>query len=197
MFYATLIAASLASPMSPTVISECDRVASHPDDPDRVAPGLEREQIDLVSAEKTCRKAVEMAPENARSNYHLGRVLFYGGKQSEAMPYLEKAAAIGYRQAIFIVGYSLASDPSNTANMCRSQNLFRRGVGLDHPWSGYHLVEKKINGAYDNCPDPVSKAELRRALDLAVGSITVEASDGRVEALQARAATYLDSNGKE
>lgn len=191
MGFAIMVAASLATPMPIPVILECDKLASHPDDPDRTVPGLEREEMNLPAAEKACRKAVAEAPESARSNYHLGRALYYQDKRREALPYLERAAAIGYRQSIFVLGYALTFGGDIPKDMCRAQELFRRGVGLDHPWSGYHLVDKQVSGAFKDCPNPVSKAELRRALDLALGSITLTASEGRVEKLQARAEAYL------
>lgn len=182
-----------AAPVQPPldVVYECDRLATHPDDPDRVARGLEREEMNLPVAEATCRKAVAEVPGSARANYHLARALYYQGKQAESLPYLEKSAAIGYRQAIFVLGYALTFGGDIPKDMCRAKELWRRGIGLDHPWSGFHLVDKQIGGGFNGCSDPVSKAEVQRAMKLAFEKITLEASVGRVEKLKTRADAYL------
>ena len=181
-----LLAAAALSAASLT--TSCDLAASHPSDPDRAAPGLESAQIDLKVAEATCRTAHAAAPEHARTAYHLGRLIYYQGRRAEALPFLERAADGGYRQGIFVLGYLLSlGEPGVTKDVCRAQELWRRGAGLDHPWSGYHLVEKQLAGAFAACPRQVSPAESARFLDLAQRRITVAESAGRVEALTARA----------
>lgn len=180
-----------ASPAPVDFVYECDKLASHPDDPDRVTRGLEREEMNLPVAEAACRKAVAAVPGSARANYHLGRALYYQGKQAESLPYLERSAAIGYRQAIFVLGYALTFGGDIPKDMCRTKELWRRGVGLDHPWSGYYLADKQISGGFESCPQPVSKDEVRRAMKLAYDWITLGASVGRVEKLKARVDAYL------
>lgn len=191
---ASLFAAALMLQTTPPpvdVVYECDRQATHPDDPDGVARGLEREEMNLPVAEAACRKAVAEVPGSARANYHLGRALYYQGKQAEALPYLERASAIGYRQATFVLGYALTFGGAIPKDMCRAKELWRRGIGLDHPWSGFHLADKQISGGFEGCADPVSKPELQRAMKLAYDSITLGASVGRVEKLKARVDAYL------
>lgn len=168
-------------------ITRCDLAASHPDDPDRRAPGLERDAVDLKAAEAACRAAVAEAPEHARSAYHLGRVLFYQGRRAEAVPLLERSAAAGYRQSLFVLGFVLTLDPAR-ADWCRAQALWRQAVGLEHPWSGYHLVEKHLDGRFAGCAGQVSPAELRRFMGVAADGISTAGSAGRVERLAARLA---------
>lgn len=193
MGVALLAAAFLlqASPIPVDVIYECDRLASHPDDPDRVARGLETEEMNLPVAEAACRKAVQEVPGSARANYQLGRALYYQGKHAESLPYLERAAAGGYRQSIFVLGFVKTFGGAIPKDICRTQQLWRQGVGLDHPWSGFHLADKQMAGAFAGCPQPVSKDEVRRGVQLAMDKITITASAGRVEKLKARADAYL------
>jgi hypothetical protein len=71
----------------------CDLLASHPDDPNRVAPGRERTEIakDFPGAIAACRSAVERDPGNPRLQYQLARVLGYSGQGKLAMPHRAKA----------------------------------------------------------------------------------------------------------
>lgn len=185
---ATLLSAG-AFPSSPVI--ECDKLASHSADPDRAAPGLEQAEMDLVAGEAACRLAVEAAPENARSQYQLGRTIFYQGRQKEAMPYLEKAAEIGYRQSIFVLAFVHTLGGAIPRDFCKAQSLWRRSAGLDHPWSGYHLVNSQLNGDFKQCKSQVSDTEMARFMGLATDRITVASSSGRVEKLSADLDAYL------
>ena len=164
----------------------CDRLATHPDDPDRVTAGLENDEIDLPAAEKACRAAVMENPRHARSQYLLGRALFYQGKTEEGIAALKIASDIGYRQAVFVLGYVLSGDIRKPGDDCQAGELWLRSAGLDHPWSGFHLVDKTIAGRFANCRFKLSAAELERYMRLAEDNITLTSSAGRVEALRAR-----------
>ncbi len=94
----------LAGGQTHAEVTPCDEMASHPEDPDRVIPGIERADIDFAAAEAACRKTVQDDPENARSAYQLGRVLFYQGKSEEGISYVKQASDAGYRQAMFVLG---------------------------------------------------------------------------------------------
>ncbi len=170
------------------LIARCDTLASHPSDPDRVTLGVETADVDLKPAETACRLAHEAAPDHARTAYHLGRVIHYQKRYAEAVPLLEQSAATGYRQAIFVLGFILSLDePGVPKDICRTQALWRRSAALEHPWSGYYLVDGQLSGAFAKCPGQVTDAERARYLDLARTGITVAASAGRVEALAAKA----------
>lgn len=195
-FYRERLVASLKAQLSQRAdldaVMACHRAASHPDDPDRIAPGLEREEIDLPAAIEACERAFAHAPLDGRVNYHLGRVLYYDGRPDDSLPYLARAAAAGYRQAIFVLGYVRAVDARLGTDLCRAGSMWQAGVDLGHPWSGYHLAEKALDGAFADCDAGVSDARLEEAMCLARRDITAKASGGRVEALYAR---YLEQSG--
>lgn len=167
-------------------IAACHKAASHPDDPDRTAPGLEREEIDLPAAITACQKAHALAPLDARVSYHLGRVLYYNGQIAEALPYLTWSAEAGYRQAIFVLAYVRSFDEVAGKDICRSGTLWQTALSRGHPWSGYHLAEKAMEGAFGACNYTVSDRGITDAMCFARQNITPEASDGRVEALYER-----------
>lgn len=168
------------------LIDECDRAAAHPADPDRVAPGLEKKQINLPAAEAICRKAHEAAPDHARTAYTLGRTIYYQDRRAEALPYLEMAAARGYRQAVFVLGYVLTLGGGIEPDFCRAQSLWRQAAALDHPWSNFHLIEKQLDGKFAACKSQLTKAEMAAMSRFMQDNITIGASYGRVEALVKR-----------
>jgi tetratricopeptide (TPR) repeat protein len=180
-----------ASAPSAAAITECDRLATHPADPDKPLPGLEREAIDLQKAEAACRAAVADDPYHARSHYQLGRVLFYQKKTAEAMPHLERASALGYRQAVFVLGYVYVLGQAVPQDSCRTAKLWRQSGGLEHPWTGYYLVEYYLNGAFKDCKLTLSNAELERYLAQSQSTLTVSASEGRVEKLAERVRQHI------
>lgn len=163
----------------------CDRLATHPDDPDRNTAGLEREEIDFAAAEKACRAEIAADSRRARSQYHLARVLYYSGKVDESLPHLVLASDAGYRQAIFVLGYILAEGNAKHDD-CRAGQLWLRGVALEHPWSGVHLVDKALAGRFAKCDFDLGRDDLERALRLAEDRVTLTASAGRIERIRAR-----------
>ena len=89
------LVALLGMPAAQAEITDCDRVAAHPSDPDKVLPGFSRAQIDLPKAIEICRRVLAEQPQHARTAFTLGRVLFYSQRTAESLPYLEQAAAAG------------------------------------------------------------------------------------------------------
>ncbi|MEM9531205.1 MAG: tetratricopeptide repeat protein [Pseudomonadota bacterium] len=118
-------------------ITDCDRQASHPSDPEAVVPGVTSAQMDKDSAIAVCQEAVAGAPDHPRLNYQLGRALTYAGRFDEAHPYLKKAAWAGYPQALFVLGYvevtgvdGYEGDPCLGGYLIRRSALAGRFAGL-------------------------------------------------------------------
>ena len=63
--------------------SDCDVLAAHPSDPDKIADGVGGDVM-LVPAVAACKDAVSKDPNNRRLRYQLGRVLFYSGQTQDA-----------------------------------------------------------------------------------------------------------------
>jgi hypothetical protein len=116
--------------------TDCDRLAAHPADPERVTPGVEP-VADLAAAIAACRTALVHDPANPRLNYQLARVLTYSGAGSEALPHLERAVAAQYPQALFVTGFVLldgmagiAADPCRAGALIHESAVHGRLAGL-------------------------------------------------------------------
>lgn len=150
-FVAMLLAASLPLPLiaaepasmkfDPTPYSQkvtgCDRLASHPEDPFKVSPGIGSAEVDTVAAIAACRAVLAKDPGNPRIQYQLARSLAYAGQGEEALPLLEKAAELKYPQALFVTGYlyldgilKAPKKPCRAAELIREAGVYGRMAGL-------------------------------------------------------------------
>lgn len=167
-------------------INACDRVASHPSDPDKVLPGFSRKDIDLPRAEATCRAQLKLEPLSARTTFHLGRVLYYQGKGKEALPWLEKSAAMGYRQALFVTGFVLFDGGQLPHDDCHTLDLWQKALALEHPWTGAYLVDAYLDGRFDKCGLKLSDEQMQRYAALTTSHIPYGESEGRMEKVSRR-----------
>ncbi len=188
-FAVSLLAAALPASAA---VTECDRHAGHGSDPDRVVAGVSRSEMDFEAAEKACRQAVADNPGHARSNYQLGRVLYYMGRGKESLPYLHKAAEVGYPQAIFVLGYIQTIDDQVSKDYCAAAELWQRSAALDHPWTGIFMVKEYLEGNFTECGIELSDADLQRLAKLGMDHISYTESEGRVEAVQALLEKHLE-----
>lgn len=149
-------------------VTECDRLASHPDDPYHVAPGMQRKDIDLPAAIAACQQAVEKDPTNPRLNYQLARVYGYSGMGEKAIPYRAAAVDADYPQSLFVVGYlhllGLNKQPQDT---CRAAELIRRAARQGRLAGQVGFVRWSLNGTFDGCDVEQDPAEMLGFLEAA------------------------------
>ncbi len=164
-------------------VTDCDRIAAHPADPDKVLPGFEGKNIDLPKAESVCRAVIAEDDRRARAHYLLGRVLFYQKKTPAAILELERAATLGYRQAIFVLGFVYYDGTQAPRNDCRAAQLWQQSIALEHPWTGFYLTDGYLDGRFKACGLKLSDADLERYYQLVVSKIPYGESEGRLELL--------------
>jgi hypothetical protein len=148
----------------------CDLLASHPDDPDRVAPGRERTEIarDFPGAIAACESAVARDPENPRLRYQLARVLGYSGQGRLAMPHREKAIAGRYPQALFVNGFLyLTGQNDNPKDPCRAGELMRESAIEGRLAGLVGFPRYAMQGTFKGCAVPQSSEEMLAFLDVA------------------------------
>jgi hypothetical protein len=137
-------------------VTECDRMAAHPSDPDRLTAGVSQADMRAAGfgrAIAACQAAVAADPGNPRLNYQLARSLGYAGRGDEAAPFREVAAGGDYPQALFVVGFVHLTGQGAPRDVCKAQRLIRRSAlaGRFAGLTGYpHWV---LAGAFNACPD--------------------------------------------
>lgn len=192
-----LLALALFLPNFASAVTPCDREAGHGLDPDGVVAGVSRSAMDFEAAEKACRQAVADYPAHARSNYQLGRVLYYAGKGKESLPFLQASADAGYPQALFVLGFIQTIEDQVPINYCAAAKLWTKSAALDHPWTGVYLPWEYLKGNFSDCNITLSDADMQRLEKVAVHNIPYIDSEGRIEAMQALLKEHLASNAKD
>lgn len=156
-----------ASAYSQTV-TECDRQASHPDDPNKVLPGKERAQMDLQAAISACRVDLAKDPGNPRLLYHLARALTYAGQTPEGLPLIEKSAALKYPQAIFVTGYLyLEGEYGAPKDACRAAALVHESAQYGRLAGQVGFAAWSLAGRFKGCDVPQDAAEMIAFLEAA------------------------------
>lgn len=136
-------------------VTECDRLAAHPEDPYAVAPGRTREQILAVSdrAITACERAVAADPRNPRLRYQLARVYGYSGQGEKSLPHRQAAVEAHYPQSLFVVGYLyLTGLNKNPKDVCRAGELIRESAQQGRLAGQVGFVRYALQGLFDQCP---------------------------------------------
>jgi TPR repeat protein len=156
---------------SETVPTECDRMTSNPEDPDRVAPGVERKDIDLARAIAVCEAQYATDPANVRSRYQLARVLFYAGQSERAVREMKAAADAGYRQAQFVYGALVSNRRDHApADICVAEHYWLMSARNGRQAARVSYVRHFLNGRFDSCKVQADQAEMKRFLDEAAAA---------------------------
>ena len=149
-------------------VTDCDRVAAHPDDPLRVARGVETREMDLPAAIAACRRDLAQDPNNPRLSYQLARAMTYAGQVKDALPYIESSAAQKYPQALFVTGYLYLSGAyQSPKDMCRAAELIYESAiyGRHAGQLGYPVYV--LDGSFAACKTPQDTATLRALVEQA------------------------------
>ena len=148
-------------------VTECDRLAANPNDPDRVAEGVSSSRVDVKAAIIACTKSLEADLENSRFAYQLGRVSFYAGNTPDALKFIGQAAKQGYRQAEFVMG-ALADNRREgvPADNCAVEDYWYRAATKGHLHARVAYVRHVTKGLFDNCTVQASNAELAELINV-------------------------------
>lgn len=151
-------------------VTECDRLAAHPSDPEKVAPGVERADMDFDQAIPACLAAVEADPGNPRLNYQLARAYGYSGRHAEGDGYRVKALEAGYPQSLFVVGYiRITGWDGAPAEPCYGGELVRRSALAGRMAGLVGFPHYALTGVFEDCEayPVVDAAEMRGFLKTA------------------------------
>ncbi len=109
----------------PTLGPICDSAAAAFYDPDRLAAGVPRVNINVDIAGPACSEDAAKSGHSARTDYQMGRVLFAKGDASGAKEHFEAALTRGYRTAQVDLG-DLLVEGATTADPNRAISLYEQ-----------------------------------------------------------------------
>lgn len=149
-------------------VTDCDRLASHPEDPDIVAPGVPGSKVDVPKAIAACTAAVERDPANLRQRYQLARVLAYGGDSRRATEEMKRAADGGYRQAQFVYGLFVERGrPDAPADICIAGHYWLEAARAGRQAARVIYARSVFRGRFATCAAQASTTEIGQLLDTA------------------------------
>jgi len=149
-------------------VTECDRLASHPEDPDRVSPAVETRDLQFERAIAACEADIAADPANARLHYLLGRLLFYANQNERAVQEVRTAADKGYRQAQFVFGAFINNRrPFAPTDICLVEQYWLKSARAGRQAARLSYVRHAVKGKFAGCRIQASKADMQALLDAA------------------------------
>lgn len=153
-------------------VTECDRLAANPPDPDRVTEGVPRSKVNVKAAITACARALTTDPETARFAYQLGRVHYYNGDVANALRYIGQAAGQGYRQAEFVMGALVDNRREGVSfDICEVEDYWFRAATKGHLHARVAYVRHVTKNRFTQCAIQATNEELVTMIDIrATGS---------------------------
>lgn len=149
-------------------IADCDRLAAHPEDPQRVTEGVSQTKIDFPKAVDSCERAVNQAPENARVRYQLARVLFYTNQNERAVKEMQRSADDGHIQSQYIFGTFVARGrPFAPRDICIAERYWRKAANARRQAARVQYVRYFLKGRFAGCAEVAGESELMSFVDSA------------------------------
>ncbi len=161
------------------LVTECDRLATHPLDPDKLTPGVATSQVDRFAAIAACREAVAADPGNPRLINNLGRVLFYRGRDlgldgagrkfaEEGRRYIMESADMGYTQAMHVAGLLYQGDEAGPQDICKTKAYWRAAAAFGRYSTVISLARLAMRDGFAGCRGgEISPQDIKGYLDVA------------------------------
>jgi TPR repeat protein len=113
------------------VQTECDRLAAHPWDPNRIGKGVPWNELNASLAISACKTALSSDPDNPRYRFQYGRALHKAGEYAEAIEQYRRAAKQGYGAAQGSLGMLYAFGKGVKRNDATAVEWLRKAAILD------------------------------------------------------------------
>ncbi len=155
-----------ATARADTLITECDRLAAHPEDPQKVNPGVHQNDIDYPIAIAACEQALATRPNDPRARYQLARVLFYTNQNERAVAEMKRAADAGHIQAQYIFATFIARQrPFAPTDICLAEQYWRQAATAGRQAARVQYLRFTLQQRFAGCANVASDAELRLFVD--------------------------------
>lgn len=153
-------AAGEAEDVATAKVTDCDRLAAHPSDPQKLAPGVEQKEVDVPRAKAACLKAFAANPTDGRTLYQLGRTYFYGGEFDPALDYFRRSDAAGYAEGQFVLGLVLVQGNGVEPDLCAGGASWVKAARQRHVYAKIYLVNNWLDGLFAGCDLGITEQEM-------------------------------------
>jgi TPR repeat protein len=148
-------------------VTACDRIAAHPSDTQKIAPGVEQDQVDIAKGKQACTAALKQQPGDGRTLYQLGRMFFYDKDTATGVDLFRQSAAAEYPQGMFVLGLVLIQGNGAEPNTCEGGRLWLKAARARHLYSKLYLANNWRDGMFKDCGLDTNDAEIARMLTAA------------------------------
>ncbi len=170
IFLTAALAVSPAMAQTPTPTptpTQCDLLAGHVEDPDRVGPGAKKVADNKVAI-AACGKDLAADSGNRRLQYQLARVLFYDDQVDRAIRMLGSAADAGSQQAQFVLGYITDEGHRGVKkDVCKVEDLWVRSARQGRSAALVSYPHHVMGGNFTGCRQQANDDEVPRFLEQA------------------------------
>jgi TPR repeat protein len=166
-------------------VTECDRLAAHPSDTQRLTPGIKQPDVDIPAAKAACSAALAANPGDGRILYQLGRAYFYDGDLEQGIAYFRQSDAVGYAQGQFVLGLIYAQGNGVEPDACIAGSLWVKAARQRHLYSKVFLVNNWLDGMFDPCELGVTAQELDGLVSMAAELADTPQAQDDVAAMRA------------
>ncbi len=129
-------------------VQDCDRLAAHPLDPRRAAPGVAWDDLDADKAIAACQAAVRAYPDELRFEYQLARAVDRAGEPDRAFPMYRFLANEDYAAAQLAVGLMYDDGIGGVAaDAAMAAGWFKQAAERGHPEAQRLLGLMYVKGA--------------------------------------------------
>jgi len=161
-FAASPRAVTIAHAATPGAVTECDRLASNPEDPDRRAPPVAREKVDLKRAIAACEAQVAQTPDDLRAHYQLARTLVYAGQNERGVAEMKKTADLGDRQAQFVYGLLISRHRAGApTDFCIAEQYWFKSARQGRQAARVSYVHHVVRGLFAGCKLQATASDMR------------------------------------
>lgn len=115
------------------LVEECDILAAHGLDPQRMSEGVEDERIVPGLAIPACEDALTRNPDDPRLTFQLGRAFLAVDRDTDALTLFNKAAEAGYAAAYAYLGDAYQFGLGTTADAEKALAAYRAAVEKGFP----------------------------------------------------------------
>jgi hypothetical protein len=162
---ALLLMVTSVAPRAAEPPTECDVLAANPEDPDRRAPAVPRDRMDLPKAIAACEAQVARDPKDVRARYQLARSLVYAGQNERGVAQMKQAADVGDRQAQFVYGLLISrARPGAPRDICLAEPYWLQSARNGRQAARVSYVHHVLRGRFERCRIQASTDEMRALL---------------------------------
>jgi WD40 repeat protein/TPR repeat protein len=133
----------------PNSSGKCDSEAAAPYDPDRLAPGVMRDDISAEVATRACADEIAETGNSPRRHYESGRALFAKHDLRGAKRELELAVSQGYRSAQIDLAELLVDPSDEMLAPARAATLYEKAWQDGVPIAAFKLGQLYAHGVRD------------------------------------------------